>query len=1309
MLLSLLAWMAARAGGAELAASGDGGGGESRGPDSVALPEGVRVAWNLGSAYRETTPTRQRVCLNGLWRWQPAGGAPEEPVPVRNWGFFKVPGSWPGITDYMQKDSQSVVMHPAWGTVRMSEVVSAWYEREFTVPAEWTGRRVALTLDLVQSHAVVHVDGARVGEARFPDGEVDLTQAVRPGGTHRLGIRVTAMPLAGVLRSYTDSAAAREVKGSVARRGLCGDVFLTSMPRGPRVAEARVETSVRRGEITIRAALANLAVGDRYGLRARVRDPEGRVVELAREEVVVAPTAAADTADAPVVLVRSWRPERLWDTASPGHRCELELILTDAAGTDRDAFWRQWFGFREFWIEGRDFMLNGTRLHLSTVPLDNAQVGAAWASYAGARDSLERLRDFGINFVYTHNYDCLPGSHLAFEEILRAADDVGMLVALTQPHFSHYDWKGADAGRTNGYARHAEYYARVAGSHPSVVMYATSHNSTGYNEDMNPDMIDGLQAARDAWAERNVVSARRAEAIIRTADSSRIVYHHASGNLGPLHAINFYPNFAPIQELSDWFGHWATRGVKPAFLCEYGAPFSWDWTMYRGWYQGEREFGSARVPWEFCVAEWNAQFLGDRAFPASEVERANLRWEARQFRAGNRWHRWDYPAHVGSDRLDERYPIFAAYLTDNWRAFRTWGVSVISPWEHGHFWKLRDGVDRGRKELPVDWDGLQRPGFSPDFLDRRYERVDLAYEREDWIATPAAAALYRNNRALLAYLAGPPDRFTAKDHVFHAGETVEKSVVVINDSRGTVTAEAVWSIDLPDTQPGEARFDVVAGGQERRALRIPLPETLPPGRREIRLRVRFDSGEVQEDRFAIEVLSRPEPVPDLKRVALFDPAGRTGAWMRGLGRPVRLVGPDSDLSDVDVLVVGQGALTADGPAPDLARVRAGLRVVIFEQTSEVLERRFGFRVTEYGLRQVFPRVPDHPVLAGLAAGHLRDWRGEATLLPSRLKYEMRPRQGPTVRWCDLPVTRLWRCGNRGNVASVLIEKPARGDFLPIVDGGYALQYSPLLEYREGSGMVLFCQMDVTGRTAADPASETLALNVLRHALTWRPNPARRAVYAGDPAGLARLRALGFAVEPHAGGRLESDQALILGPGGAGSVASAGDWVAAGGRVLAFGLGADDLGALPWLPASVKIGEHLSTGLPAFGRDSRFAGVAPAEVHLREPRDIPRITGLADGSTILGDGIFGERGGVTLCQVVPWQFDGRASMNLKRTERRVSVLCSRLVANLGVPSSTPLLERFARPEATPGAEKRWLTGFYLDTPEEWDDPYRFFRW
>ena len=47
--------------------------------------------------------------------------------------------------------------------------------------------------------------------------------------------------------------------------------------------------------------------------------------------------------------------------------------------------------------------------------------------------------------------------------------------------------------------------------------------------------------------------------------------------------------------------------------------------------------------------------------------------------------------------FDEQYPVIARYLTDNWRAFRTWGVSANSPWEYGDFWKLRDGVSRAAR------------------------------------------------------------------------------------------------------------------------------------------------------------------------------------------------------------------------------------------------------------------------------------------------------------------------------------------------------------------------------------------------------------------------------------------------------------------------------------------------------------------------------------------------------------------------------------------------------------------------------------
>jgi hypothetical protein len=420
----------------------------------------------------------------------------------------------------------------------------------------------------------------------------------------------------------------------------------------------------------------------------------------------------------------------------------------------------------------------------------------------------------------------------------------------------------------------------------------------------------------------------------------------------------------------------------------------------------------------------------------------------------------------------------------------------------------------------------------------------------------------------------------------------------------------------------------------------------------------------------------------------------------------------ADLSPFDILLIGKAALTPDGSAPDITRVRDGLKVILFEQTSQVLERRFGFRIAAYGLRTLFPRVPDHPALAGLSAAHLHDWRGAATLLPEKLTYELRPRYGPTVPWCGIPVPRLWRCGNRGNVASVLIEKPARGDFLSLLDGAYALQYSALLEQHEGHGMILFCQADVTGRTESDPAAEMLVRNLLVHAATWKPGPQRKAVYAGESAGKNYLESAGIPVRRYEGGKLSDDEVFVAGPGVwktvERSAANIGEWLAAGGNMLALGLDQKDVDAL--LPGKVEMKEreHINAFFQSSGVGKLLTGVAPGDVHNRDPRQLPLV---ARGAEIYGDGILAQsdKPNILFCQLAPWQFEGTGQMNLKRTQRHVAVLLSRLLANLGVTSATPTVERFHRPVVAGEGEKRWLVGFYLDQPEEWDDPYRFFRW
>jgi beta-galactosidase len=1240
--------------------------GVCRGGAAAPLPKGVSAVWDVDKAYRRSTPTRERICINGLWLWQPTEENTNA-VPADRWGYFKVPGSWPGITDYMQKDCQTVHTHPSWKDLNLRSITSAWYQREITVPAEWVGRRIIIHTEYLNSYAAVYLDGRNIGSIVFPGGEIDITAACRPGATHVLSMFVVAMPLKGVMLSYSDTASAKEVKGSVSRRGLCGDVYLVSTPMGARIADVKVDTSVRKWEITFDAALDGLVTDTQYALQARITDDGRSVGEFTSNAF-----KGDDLKDGRFAFTENFKPEKLWDIHTPKNTYNLNLLLLRAGGKVLDVSEPVRFGFREFRIDGRDFFLNGSRIFLSSVPLDNAQVGAAWANYAAACQSLERLKSFGINFVYTHNYGCEPGSHLSFAEVLKAADDVGMLVALSQPHFAHYDWEAPDADHTNGYARHAEFYVRAAQNHPSVVFYSMSHNATGYSEDMNPDMTDGIRNPRDTWSLRNAKRASRAAAIVAGLDPGRIVYHHASGNLGSMHTSNFYANFVPIQEMSDWFEHWATAGVKPLFTCEYSVPFPWDWTMYRGWYKGERSFGSAKVPWEFCLAEWSSQFLGDEAFKISEMEKMNLRWEAKKFRTGSLWHRWDYPHVVGSSSFAERQGIYAMYFTDNWRAFRTWGVSAISPWNHGHYWTLRDGIDKGREEFQVDWENLQRTGFSPDYIEQRYERVDLAFEHSDWIPTIAAQALIRNNRPLLGYIAGKSGAFTSKDHNFLPGEIVEKQLIVINNSRETVRANCEWSFGLPRTVSGKKEITVPTGEQERIPLRFKLPANLSAGVYELTTTFKFGNGEIQTDSFPIHVMARLQAPQVDGKIALFDPKGQTGNLLDRMGIRYQHVDANTSLSPYDILIVGKSALTVEGRAPDIARVRNGLKVLIFEQNSDVLEKRLGFRVAEYGLRWVFKRVPDHPLLVGIEAEHLRNWRGEATILPARLNYEMRPRYGPTVKWCDIPVTRLWRCGNRGNVASILIEKPACGDFLPILDGGYSLQYSPLMEYRQGKGMVLFCQMDVTGRTEDDPAAQTLASNILHYISVWQPAPIRKLVYFGNSAVRQHLESAGVSLTSYDGGNLSTDQVLIVGSGAGqrlarGSAAIA-DWLKAGGNLLTVGLDEQEVNSFLSLKVRMKEAEHIAAYFEPFGFNSLLAGVGPADVHNRDPRKLPLVSA---GVTIIGNGILG------------------------RAENLNVIFCQ--------------LARFGSPVDTSKAEKRWLEGLYIDVPEEWDDPYRFFRW
>jgi len=1259
----------------------------------------VSAVWDVRQAHRDTTATRERICINGLWRFQPAG-ADEEPVPPpgSGWGYFKVPGPWPADTN----GDQTIYAAEGWQD-RLRGLQAAWYEREIAVPEHWEGRRVGLSVQWLNSFARIFIDGREAGTLIFPGGEADITAAVTPGRTHSLAIQAFARRLTREQNAMLPAGdgAGRRAAG-IARGGLVGDVYLTGVPSGERITHVRVDTSVRRRLLTIEAGVEGLREGRPYALRVRVME-DGREVLAAGGGELVETGAGGGR----MTLRSAWADPKLWDADTPGNQYDLLVELVED-GRTLDAAHPVRFGFREFWIDGRDFYLNGSRVHLRAVPIDSAQIRPGTATYEAACGTIRRHQMLGFNAVYTHNYGCTPGSHIGFDGMLKAGDDTGMLLCFSLPSMRAYDWSTEEA--VAAYRRHLEWYVRQAQNHPSVIMFSQNHNVLAFSDDQNPQRAPlPLPEALPDWYRRRNAQMWDRIAILREFDTAHPVYNH-SGPAPDIYTVNCYLNWVPMQERAEWFQHWAREGRHALFLVEYGEPLIFSYNSGRG------PWNAWRAPQlqQYHYTEWGALLRGDAAYDLSEFETGRLRWEAEQWRIGEPFDRGRYPlGHLIATDIPNLRGVQAEYITHTWPYFRTLGLSGFNIWHYWNLCSVREGVEPKPVDLPTDWENLQRPGLSVDRIPVEGRmQYTLTNSVSDWPLNVRGEALLRYNRPLLAYIAGGSFRFTEKGHNYLPGEQVDKQVIVVNDSRRPVVCDCTWTVSLPDEVRGKATIRVEPGENGRSPLRFPLPDALEPGEYAIDLKAAFDTGEVQEHSLALHVLA-PAPRRSALRgtVALFDPAGETAALLRALDVPFEAVEAGTDLSGYNLVVIGKRALTVDGPGPDLSGVRDGLKVVVFEQTAEVLERRLGFRVAEYGLRKTFARVPDHPVLRGLSERNLRDWHGEATLVPPAMT-NPDPNTKPKATWCGFESERPGRAGCYGNVCSVAIEKPTCGDFLPLVDGGFALKFSPLLLHTEGRGLMAFCQADVTGRTREDPAARQLAANLLEFVAGYSPSPARIAVYAGEEAGFEHLRAAGADAELYTGQTLGEDRVVVLGPGAAERVgahaAGLASWIRAGGRVVAVGIVPEDAAALIAGGITFHEDEHIACVFEPPGAGSAAAGIGCGDLMIRDPRTLWLV---ASGAAVLGNGVLAHREDppASFLQLVPWQIDYRRLYNAKRGFQGSSFAVNRLLANTGVPLRTPLPGRFADPvEAEPTAG-RWLEGLYLDEPVAEDDPYRYFRW
>ncbi|OCR02716.1 beta-galactosidase [Oscillatoriales cyanobacterium USR001] len=1024
-----------------------------------------------------------QIYLNGIWQFAPAIGNTNVPPTTVNWGAIAVPGDWqrekhnsiPGlITRGSGKE---------WENFNSKTLSKAWYQRTIEIPQNWNGSKIILDLARVSTDAIIFLNNIKCGEISWPYGTVDITKFVKPG-KNKLSILVLAVSnetekavIMGPTEIYRE-------KTNLQSRGLIGEIRIFSIAPGPFISDIFVQPSTRKKQIKLDIELSDVKVSGKVQLIASMLDEKG---EIEREFTTSVNIQAKPTQT--IQVVWDWQNPRLWDIGKPN----LYTLQLQIKGSGIETKYNQPFGFREFWIEGRKFYLNGTEIRLR--PTIQAEY---WE--ASNPQVADRIIDgyistgFNIAEMWPWNHDERGRWH--FRELLaERADLKGFGLMAPALDATPLTWSGKwNKGNNQAvWEQRMLIELRRYRNHPSVLLWAASPNFFGHKDDQNPLRIGkkelkGTISEKEDKRLRDILPmAKEIVAKIKKYDPTRPVMIHQGGSVGDVYGLNNYLNLIPLQEREEWLSEWSKNGDMPYMAVEFGTPLHT--TMMRG----RSGFGKA-IKSEPLMTEFTAIYLGKQAY---ELETKEYRRQIQEkFVKDQEYKSW----HL--DPVLDFAPAFQKlqqlFSTNTWRSWRTFGISGgMIPWNEGHGWETSQ-AGKEKVNLPNFKDGDR--GVP---INQVSKKLWYYLQPEANIIHPGGQAIIKNNSSTLAWIAGAKSAFTEKDHSFTAGEKLEKQIVVINDTRTKQDFSFNWQVLVGGKQisSGQKNGSIETAG----TLFFPLEAMLPTSVKnkvdgEIRLSAKIGNN-THEDRFNFRVFPILPKATGI--VTVFDPMGKTTKMLQQLGYTVT---PWDGSTTKSLLIIGKEVLSNGQKLPaDLeAFVRNGGRAIIFSQQQEWLEK-LGFRVAKHLTRRVFPVDSNHPVVSGLDEIDLRDWRGESTLVEA---YTDITKKAPNS---DDWGSRLygWHWGNRGVVSSVSVEKPHRSGWRPILESEFDLAYSPLMELDYGKGRLILNTLDLEDHFLLDAAAAKLAQQILSYAQNAPLSPkVDRVVLIGSNEDAAKLDKLG---------------------------------------------------------------------------------------------------------------------------------------------------------------------------------------------------------
>ena len=480
------------------------------------------------------------------------------------------------------------------GTMRGFDYERAWFRRTFTLPAAQPGRRVKIEFDGVKYDSRVYVNGKHVGGCfnGYDAFEVDVTDALLPEGCNELlvgchdwtgvfspgKVDFSQKPAWQRPRRFVRDKVIAPIGGHCDYYGIWGDVRLKIVPP-VYVKDFFIKPSVRNGELVVDYQIANESAGDvEVELSAMAEDQGQVVLSLPSVRLKVASGAVVSA-----TLRQAWPGARRWSHEDPYlHQLITRLSSGDVVKTR--------FGFREFWIEGHKYFLNGSRINLlasswwpPTAPVERDEVEALW----------RKLKACGCNCFRTHTQ---PWRRVHYD----VADEVGLLMipeaaVWHDPYCTAYD----NPTFWDNYAETIRAMIARQKNRASVIMWSLGNEVYGGGDE------------KTGLAVKNLA---RLGAMAKKWDPTRPIYFESDGDPGGvadavgLHYVHEYPKYTcwpneaywlekPFSPQS-WFGDqkefvwnhekplyigeflWVPSGTPAAHTVFFGDDAYRDWHLY---------------------------------------------------------------------------------------------------------------------------------------------------------------------------------------------------------------------------------------------------------------------------------------------------------------------------------------------------------------------------------------------------------------------------------------------------------------------------------------------------------------------------------------------------------------------------------------------------------------------------------------------------------------------------------------------------------------------------------------------------------